>query len=94
MLYVGLVVHAKTIAVAVAEGGRNGEVRSLVTNANLLEAIRKLVKKLRDQGEIRVCYEPGPKGYCVCWQLTQPSGPVEGIDRSFQIRSRVCRPAG
>ena len=29
------------------------------------------MKKLRDQGEIRACYEAGPTGYCLYWQLTQ-----------------------
>ena len=32
--FVGLDVHAETIAVAVAEGGRDGDVRSLGTIAN------------------------------------------------------------
>ena len=42
--YVGLDVHAETIAVAVAETG--GEVRSMGTIPNSPDAVRKLVKKL------------------------------------------------
>ena len=42
--FVGLDVHAETIAVAVAENG--GEVRSHGVIANRLESVRKLVRKL------------------------------------------------
>jgi len=42
--FVGLDVHAETIAVAVAEQG--GEVRSLGTIPNRLESIRKMIHKL------------------------------------------------
>ena len=37
--YLGLDVHAETIAVAIAESGRNGEVRSLGTIPNTPEAL-------------------------------------------------------
>jgi transposase len=37
---------------------------------NRLESIRKLVKKLGPVGSLRVCYEAGPTGYVIYWQLT------------------------
>jgi len=67
--FVGLDVHAETIAVAVAEG-RN-RVRSLGTIANRPEAVRRLLGKLGKLTELRVCYEAGPTGYALYWQLTQ-----------------------
>jgi transposase len=65
---VGLDVHAETIAVAVAES--DGQVRSVGTIPNRPEAIRKLVAKLGETKNLRVCYEAGPTGYVVYWQLT------------------------
>ena len=65
--FVGLDVHAETIAVAVAEGG--GELRSLGTIPNTPEAVRRLVKKLGSVGSLRTCYEAGPCGYVLYWQL-------------------------
>ena len=66
--FLGLDVHADTIAVAVAEP--NGEVRFVGTIANELDSIRKLVRKLGPAQELRACYEAGPTGYVICWQLT------------------------
>lgn len=66
---VGLDVHAQTIAAAVAEPG--GEVRSLGVIANRPEAVRKLLKKLGKPEQLRVCYEAGPTGYALYWQLTR-----------------------
>ncbi len=61
--FLGLDVHADTIAVAMAEP--SGEVRSLGTIPNRPESIRKLVKKLGPAEQVRVCYEAGPTGYVV-----------------------------
>lgn len=66
--FVGLDVHADTIAVAVAEV--NGEVRPIGMIPNRLESIRKLVQKLGPAKDLRFCYEAGPTGYVLYWQLT------------------------
>src|SRR5712691_6236976 len=66
--FIGLDVHAETIAVAVAEPG--GEVRSLGVIPNRPESIRRVIKKLAPADQLRACYEAGPTGYVVYWQLT------------------------
>lgn len=67
--FVGLDVHAGTIAIAVAEAG--GEVRSLGIVPNRLESVRKLIGKLAPIGTLKCCYEAGPTGYVLYWQLVQ-----------------------
>jgi len=64
----GLDVHADTIAVAVAEPG--GEVRSLGTIPHRQEWVRNLVAKLGPARQLRACYEGGPCGFALYWQVT------------------------
>ena len=56
-------------SVAVAEP--DGEVRSLGTITNREDSIRKLIKKLGPVEQLRACYEAGPTGFVLYWQLTQ-----------------------
>ena len=99
--FLGLDVHADTIAVAIAEPA--GEVRSLGTIPNRPESIRMLVKKLGAAASLRVCYEAGPTGYVIYWQLTALGVrcdvvaptlvPTKAGDRG-EDRSPGCRKAG
>jgi len=68
--YVGLDVHAATIAIAVAEADR-GEVRSVGTIPNTPDALRAAVKKLGPPAQLQVCYEAGPTGYTTYWQVVR-----------------------
>ena len=77
LLFVGLDVHAKTITLALAEGG-GGEARLYGAIANALHALEKLfgrLKKAHPEMELRVCYEAGPTGFVIarrCAQLRIP----------------------
>ena len=58
-------------AVAIAEGGRDGEVRFFGEIDNTTEATAKLVRKLAGKYErLTFCYEAGPTGYGLYRQIT------------------------
>ena len=69
--FIGLDVHADTIAVAVAEPG--GEVRSLGIIPNRPESIRKLVKKLGPAESLRVVLRSGADRVCDLLAADRPS---------------------
>ncbi len=59
-------------AVAIAEGGRDGEVRFLGEIENSAAATAKLVRKLaRQYRRLTFCYEAGPTGYGLQRQITE-----------------------
>lgn len=69
--FVGLDTSKLRNSVAIAEGGRNGEVRFLGEIDNTPTAIGKLVKKLAAKYDrVTFCYEAGPTGYGVYRQIT------------------------
>src|SRR5262249_16103719 len=62
--YVELDVHKSTISVALAEGGRAGEVRQVGVLENRPETLTKLAGRLSQvSNRLRFCYEAGPCGY-------------------------------
>ena len=64
IIFVGLDVHKATVCIAVAEGGRGGEVRQLGVFENRPEILNKVVSRLSKGGRrLSFCYEAGPCGY-------------------------------
>ena len=63
-VFVGIDAAKLKHAVAIAEPGRNGEVRYIGEIEASAEAVRKLLTRLTAKhGKLHVCYEAGPTGY-------------------------------
>jgi transposase len=69
-VFVGIDTAKAKNAVAIAEAGRQGEVRYLGEFANTPDGVAKLVRKLADRYEtLHLCYEAGPTGYGLYRQI-------------------------
>ena len=73
-LHLGLDVHKDSIAIAIAEPGPKGEVRSFGTITNDLHALEKALNRIRKahpEAQLDVAYEAGPCGFVIARRLKQ-----------------------
>jgi hypothetical protein len=84
--FVGLDVHAEMITVAVAT--KDGDVHAMGSISNRPESVKRLVAKLDAGGAWRACYEAGPTGYALYWQLAKLGRACEVIAPTWCQRRR------
>jgi len=70
--YVGFDTSKTKHAVAIADGGRDGEVRFVGDVASSPVRVERLIRKLAERyGKLHFCYEAGPTGYGLYRQIKE-----------------------
>lgn len=88
--YVGLDVHSEETVVAIAEGGRDGEVRVYGKISSDLHAVERLLGRIGGEDVVlHVVYEAGPTGFVLYRRLRQL-----GIDCAVVAPSKTPQQKG
>ena len=92
--YVGFDTSKTKHAVAIADGGRGGEVRFVGDVAGSPARVERLIRKLAERyGKLHFCYEAGPTGYGLYRQIKESGYDCTAVEQRAEASDRrggVC----